>query len=433
MNPTERAEDFLHRQGIHPDCASFGEVEHAFVSEMRAGLAGTPSSLRMIPTYLSPGGSPADGQTALAVDIGGTNLRLALTRFRGGRVEIVDSNLSPVPGTREEITKEEFLRRVAGLMSQMISLSDRVGICFSHSAEILPNKDGRLISFSKEIRVTGAAGMEICRELSGKLRELGITAEKKYVLLNDTAAVLLGGAADTAGRACRGQIGFVLGTGMNISYAERAGDISKSAGLFGGEAMIVNTEAGGFDKAPFGALDRAFFGTTADPGEHLFEKITSGRYLGELVLFAAKAAAAEGLLSAGAAAGVGALTTLSTPETSAFLSNPLESGTLSDLCRDERDRAVLTAVTGRVSERSAKLTAAAIAAVISRMDAGDLGGRRVCLTAEGSTFHKLYLFRGRFEHCLRERFAGGDGCMPLMMSVENATLVGTALAAMTQD
>ena len=430
LQQTQKADEFLRRQGLHPDCAGFDGVRSAFLAEMRAGLDGRASSLRMIPTYLSPKGAAPDNATALAVDIGGTNLRLALVKASGSGLEIVGTDISPVPGTRGELTKEEFLAQVAGRMLPFAGAADRVGVCFSHAAEILPNRDGRLDAFSKEVRVTGAVGMEICRELSGALRQLGDDTTKKFVLLNDTAAVLLSGAG-RPGAACDGQVGFVLGTGINISYVEGASCIRKAAGRFAGDAMIVNTEAGGFDMRAFGALDASFFDTTADPAEHRLEKIISGRYLGELILFALKQAAREGLLDTGTAERLRALNSLPTPETSAFLSDG--RGALSELCGTDGDRAFVSAVIDRIYDRAAKLSAAALAAVLQQTDAGRAAGRPACVTAEGSTFYKLHSFREKFGGYVREHIIEDDGRRLELVSVENATILGTALAAMTQE
>ena len=429
LKHTDKAGAFLRRHGLHPDCADFDGVRDAFLAEMRAGLEGRPSTLEMIPTYLSPKVAAPDSAAALVADIGGTNLRLALVRASGGRLELAGMDVSPVPGTRGTLTKEEFLAQVARRMLPFAEATDRVGVCFSHSAEILPNRDGRLNAFSKEVRVTGAAGMEICRELAETLRRLGAGNLRHFVLLNDTAAVLLSG-ADRPGTDCDGQLGFVLGTGMNISYAERAARVRRAAGLFPMDTMVVNTEAGGFGKLPFSDLDAAFFETTADPAEHRLEKLTAGRYLGELVLFALRRAVDEGLLSAGAAEAVLSLPALSTPETSAFLSDG--SGALRALRRTVDDAAAVAAVIDGVYGRAAKLSAAAVAAVLRQTDAGR-DGQPACVVAEGSTFYRLHSFREKFDGYVREHITGGDGRRLELISVENATILGTALAAMTQD
>ena len=66
---------------------------------MKAGLEGKASSLLMIPTVRR---LPAEGDTAVAVDIGGTNLRIALTQVHCGAIEILEADESPVPHAKRD-------------------------------------------------------------------------------------------------------------------------------------------------------------------------------------------------------------------------------------------------------------------------------------------------------------------------------------------
>jgi hexokinase len=305
---------------------------------MTDGLAGKVSSLLMIPAYLSADGQATEGETAIAVDIGGTNLRIALTRYHKGFIQILESSESPVPGLKNEITKEAFFNEIADRLQPVINRSSRIGVCFSHAAEILPNRDGRLISFSKEIKVSGSEGMEITKELSKTLFDRGFCERKSYILLNDTTAVLLGGAAVSVGQTYDGFIGFVLGTGKNLCYAEKTAEIKKLMGGYSSDTMIVNTESGYFTGVMTGVIDRELDSLTANPGTHTLEKMTSGRYLGQLILMTLKKAASGGLLSDKAGATVLGLNDLSLSEISGFLANIQDRGPLSALCQTESDR-----------------------------------------------------------------------------------------------
>ncbi|WP_242941215.1 hypothetical protein [Sporobacter termitidis] len=418
---TKKTDDFLRRCGMHPDGVDFNEIKNTFIDEMKAGLEGERSSLDMLPSYLSA--RPAGDGTAVAVDIGGTNLRIALTACQGGQFRILSLDEFPVPGLEREVTKAEFFREIAGHLLPAARQSGNIGVCFSHAVEMLPGGEGRLIAFSKEIKVSGAAGMEILKELSQALREAGAGPAKHSVLLNDTAAVLLGGAMASGGQDCGGYVGFVLGTGMNLSYVERTAEIKK---LGGGadDTMIVNTEAGGFGGVPAGLLDRALDAASSNPGAHLLEKMTSGRYLGRLILLTLQKAAADGLLTPPASEAVLRLGDLPLPAASDFMSDPRGGSRLAALCRDESDRDAVYTVADRIVGRAAKLTAAAVAAAVEKT--GARPDRPACVTAEGSTFYKLYGFREKFLNCLAR---GGYG-HTRVTGVENATLLGTAAAAM---
>ena len=195
MNNSSNADKFLRQHGLHPDDVRSGEFKESYLSEMKAGLDGRSSSLLMLPAYLPAGIKAQEGETAVAVDVGGTNLKIAALRFYDGCFNILASDVSPVPGQSGEISREAFFGEIARRLLPFAGAASRIGICFSHAAEILPELDGRLISFSKEIRVRDAGGVRIGRELSGQLAALGMREPKTYTLINDSAAVLMGGAA----------------------------------------------------------------------------------------------------------------------------------------------------------------------------------------------------------------------------------------------
>jgi hexokinase len=408
----------LVRSNTHPDSADFKEAAKAFISEMRRGLEGKPSSLKMLPTYLSSDGRIPDGDVAVAVDIGGTNLRVALIQVENGLPSVLEAGVWPVPGLEREMTKDEFFSAIADKLLPVISKSRRVGVCFSHAAEILPSRDGRLVSFSKEIKVRNAEGMEICRELAASLRKAGVPdiTDKRFVLLNDTAAALFGGGAGAG-------IGLVLGTGMNIGYVTPTWRIKKLRGGAAGETMVVNTEAGCFDKLPFGTFDRLLDAGTKNPGDHLLEKMTGGAYLGSLIGLVMQKAGEDGMLSGRCADAFRLPGAVALPEVSRFLADG--TGPMAERCATDRDRAVLHTVIDRLVERAAKLTAAAVSAVMEEAGMEIGPDKPAVIAAEGTTFHKLCSFRERFERYLRQ-----TGKQYRLVSADNATLLGAGLAVL---
>ena len=82
---SERTDDFLKSIDMHPDQTDPERFVRDFLSEMDAGLAGEASSLKMIPTYVSADGTPQDGESVIAIDAGGTNLRVSRFATAGRR------------------------------------------------------------------------------------------------------------------------------------------------------------------------------------------------------------------------------------------------------------------------------------------------------------------------------------------------------------
>ena len=112
-----------------------------------------------------------------------------------------------MPGLEGEISKDEFFQTIAQYVRPLAEKCDRIGFCFSYPSEILPDKDGRLIHFCKEVQAPGVVGQLIGKNL---LEALGMP-EKQIVLLNDTVATLLAGKSASLGRDYDSFIGFILG------------------------------------------------------------------------------------------------------------------------------------------------------------------------------------------------------------------------------
>lgn len=415
MHSDGLTDSFLRALELAPPCVDMEETARAFAAEMDRGLSGAPSSLMMLKTYLGAPRRDALSGRAAAIDIGGTHMRAVLAEVREGRAALKRQAKAFVPGLEGPVAKDAFFDAVAGFLSPLLEEGAALGVAFSHSAEILPNKDGRVLSLSKEIRVEGIEGAEVCRELRLALGRLGGAVPERCVLLNDTAAVALAASAEVS----QGDsiVGLVLGTGMNICYYD------DEAGMF------INTEAAGFDKFPRGAADRLVDEKSATPGQHLLEKATAGRYLGDLVLAALRLAGREGLLSSRCREGLEALPALSARQVSDFLAGGAEGDVLRELCRDAGDARIFTAAAEAVLERAARLIAAAIAGVLLHKGAGS--DRPGLISFEGGTILRMHSLRERVEAHLK-RLEGTLGIACRTTAVEDAVLYGAALAALME-
>jgi hypothetical protein len=286
MNPErERAVEFLKRNGMF-----FGDIDldgecDTFISEMERGLQGTgddAGSLEMIPTYIDADREIPRDEPVIAVDAGGTNFRVARVRFDGETTPEIDRYTKhPMPGLDRELTKEEFFRAIVEYLGPVLDTSAKMGICFSYPTEIFPNRDGKLIHFTKEIKAREVEGEFIGKGVRAALRKAGRSAEKSLVLLNDTVATLLAGKSASTTVPYDSYVGFILGTGTNCCYIESNARIRKLRDADAGRSMIINIESGGYDKLPRGDIDRAFDGTLNTPGQFAFEKMVSGAYFGQ--------------------------------------------------------------------------------------------------------------------------------------------------------
>lgn len=425
---------FLEQYGLLPESISFEEGVNGFLSEMERGLAGEPSSLAMIPAWVSADGDVPEGEKVIVLDAGGTNFRSATFSFSGGAAPGVEHfSKSPMPGTEGPIGREEFFRLIAEKMEASVWDSDKVGFCFSYPTEILPDGDGRLIRFTKEVDAPEVEGALIGRSVNDALeKRYGKDAGgKKITVLNDTVATMLAGKASAGPGRYSGYIGFILGTGTNCAYLERTEKIGTLQAPCGREHMAINMEAGGYAGFGGGEIDKAFFAATDKPDQFHFEKMVSGAYLGPLALAAAKAAGSEGLFSPRLAAFLEAKTGLTTVEMDACLHDPRNSEiTLLAACENEEDRKNLYLLFDAVVARAAKLAAVSLAAVVIRTGEGENPTLPVAIVADGTTFYKTWSLADRTRCFLERELTGRYGRYARFLSVENAPAVGAAVAGL---
>jgi len=250
------------------------------------------------------------------------------------------------------------------------------------------------------------------------------------VLLNDTVATLLAGKS-LSNRPYGGYIGFILGTGTNCSYIESNRRIGKIAGIDPERQQIINVESGSFAGIRRGTVDLRFDARTTDPGEYTFEKMISGGYLGELARELLIAATQAGLLSEGFTRGLQALAHLETREVGAFLASPTATGDTFARTASEDDLLTIYLLIDRLVERAAKLTAVNLSSVILRSGCGPDPTRPVCITAEGSTFFGLPTLRERIDYYLRAYLVREKRRHYEFVQIDNATLIGAAIAGLT--
>ena len=428
MTAISLSERFLSEHKMRAIDIDIQNIIDLFTLDMLNGLAGKESTLRMIPTYIEADNQFLTGVPVLAVDAGGTNFRSALVEFNSqGKLEITKLINSKMPGLEGEITKDEFFKIIAGYIKSNAELADRIGFCFSYPTEILPDKDGRLLQFCKEVQAPEVVGTLIGKNL---LESLGME-EKQIVLLNDTVATLLAGKSASFGRVYDSYIGFILGTGTNTCYIESNRNISKVKNLDPAKSQIINIESGNFRKVPQTDLDILFDNTTVNPGDYKFEKMFAGGYFGGLCLSTLKSAAKEGVFTSGTSSKILELDDLSSEDLNNFVLKPISGrGPLISCIMDKSDELGCIEIIECLIDRAAKLVAANMAAVILKTGKGQSAERPILITIEGTTFYKLYKLRSFFEKYLGEYLSGNGQRYYEFTEVKQSSLVGAALAAL---
>ena len=422
-----KAQEFLKKHKLYSSEIDIKTITDDFISEMKHGLEGKPGSLQMIPTYLSAEGKIKPNEPVVAIDAGGTNFRAVKMSFDDS-MNLVTENLQQrkMPAIDEELSNKEFFATLAAYLTSYKDVSEKIGFCFSYAVEMFPNKDGKLLEWSKEVKAPEVIGQMVGKNL---LEAMG-TPDKHIVLMNDTVSTLLAGQAATAGRKFDTYIGFILGTGTNACYIEKNKNISKTADLDPKGNMIINIESGNFSLMPRTDIDIAFDNTTKQPGRYTFEKMISGGYFGGLCTTALKLAAAEEVFSSETKVKMKNMDELTSEEVNNFVCRvDLPANTLTTVLISKEDKKTAAEIINALITRAAKLTAASLAAVILKTGKGKSADRPVLMTIEGTTFYKMKNFQLMFEAFLQGFFSGENRRFYEIVEVPNSSLIGAGIAA----
>jgi len=423
--------NWLKEQAVSAEAYDADELIDRFLDEMEKGLNGEASSLAMIPAYVGVGGQvPADTPVAV-IDAGGTNLRICIARFDGqGNIQLSDFSKQSMPGRDHELTAAEFHAVLADALEPLKEEFEQIGFCFSYPATILPDFDGRLLHWTKEIKIPELVGRHIGAGLQEALEARGISG-KRIVILNDTVAALLAGLAQGQSFGASSYIGFILGTGTNTAYVERNENIGKLDGYLGEGSQVVNVESGGFAAFKRGPLDLQLDHRSENPGGHVFEKAISGVYMGSLALELLQALASEDQFSAGGGAAFSIMKDLSTIHIDNLAAdNGRDIGVLGSEAFTDADRETMKSVFMAVVDRAALLTAVNIVAAVVKSGAGHDPQRPVCINIDGSTYYKTFQLADKVQAHLKD-LLGARGLHIRCIQVDDAPVVGAAIAGLT--
>jgi len=284
---------------------------------------------------------------------------------------------------------------------------------------------------TKEVQLTGWEDHLVGADLAEELERRGCT-KLPITVINDTPATYLSGSTTIANNYANGFAGLVNGTGTNTCCLLPVRAIEKLGRDADGE-MLVNLESGSFTDVPQSAFDKALDAASAVPGAYRFEKMTSGRYLGELSRLALIAAANDGLFAPETADKLSALDVLTAADADAFGADP-DCGAIAALSgAADADRKTAAMVIQGVFGRAAKAIVANIAAIVFLTDGAKNRYRPMVVAVDGSLFRYSTLLRPavseELETFLVQKHQRYCVCKP----VPNASAIGTAAASLLQD
>jgi len=426
---TKSVDEFLarHRQ----DAGSIDAMRwtKTLLADMKAGLENRPSGLEMNPSYLSPDIRVRPYRKVLAMDAGGTHFRYALaTTDENAKITLGKIHSIPMPGSAAMLSKIAFYDAIAVSVEEFAKAADSIGFCFSYSVAMTPDIDGTLTDWAKEIDAPEVIGSRVGACTKEALRNRGVNPGR-IILLNDTVSTLLAGMDALPPDHFAGGVGFVYGTGINVGYAERCENIMKrTAPGFGGR-MVINTECGNYNGLLQGSFDRIVDDASLQPGTAKTEKMTSGRYLSDVIVTALKQAMLEGLILTGTDRIDGR--TCGLAAISAFIADPnREDNPLHAAFSSPADRDTAASIAIALIDRAAKIGAIMTAAAILKTAADAKDPRPYAIFAEGTTFHRLSGYRTAYAKHLQTVLADDDITFEIITGPD-WPLIGAAIAALS--
>ena len=250
----------------------------------------------MNPTWVMGYPDGYEEGTFLALDMGGTNLRVCeiILPEEKGEFEIIQSKYR-MPEDLKTGNSEELWEYIADCIQQFIEYHHEVeelednkekiplGFTFSYPATQDYIDHGILQRWTKGFDISGVEGKDVAALFEAALNKRKLPI-RLSALINDTTGTLIASHYTDD----KMQIGCIFGTGCNAAYMENCGSIGKIAhlNLDPNMPMAINCEYGAFDNEHI-VLPRTPYDVIIDedsprPGQQAFEKMIAGLYLGEL-------------------------------------------------------------------------------------------------------------------------------------------------------
>ena len=260
------------------------EVAAALSTEIEKGLRRDGARVQCLPTYIPPPQTGVQGR-ATVIELGGSNLRSAVVSIDRGAAVFVDGPLEgKMPWSRGSAFSKDHLIRIQA--RQLAALKDDpggpLGYCFSFPAVSRPDRDARLLHWTKGLDVPGTVGTAVGRSLAVPAAEAAGRRYGRLSVLNDTVAALFAGLTEP-GRQGKGSIGLILGTGTNMAAVFDTRAVTKLGPTpYAGKSIPVNLESGNFTPPHLTRWDAVVDRRSENRGCQRFEKAVSGLYLGRL-------------------------------------------------------------------------------------------------------------------------------------------------------
>ncbi|KAL9935343.1 hypothetical protein V8E36_005691 [Tilletia maclaganii] len=435
-------------------------ITDSFVGQLEDGLAKDGQVVRMWPTYVFGWPTGEEQGSYLALDLGGTNLRVCHVVLKGeGKFEVTQTKFRLTEEQKQEDGQKLFdfcaecLQRFIqdhfgdGSDESVILEEDLpLGFTFSYPMEQEKIDHGKLVKWTKGFGNPNTEGNDVAAMFRKSLEKYRVPIKMTSVI-NDTTGTLIAShyVRKTTKIAC------IFGTGCNAAYMEKISEIPKikHLGLPDDAEMAINCEYGAFDSYEHQHLtevrtkyDETIDLTSNKPHEQAYEKMIAGLYLGEIFRLVLCDLVDEGVIFLGQNTykiekpyvfDTAFLSLMEADPTQEFLTITGLFTHFFGLDTTMAERQFFRDLAKLIGTRSARLSSCGIAALVTKMRYLEDGStEEIGVGADGSLYSKYPGFQDRLEAALFDIF-GDKGKRIKTYQAEDGSGVGSAIiAAMTR-
>ncbi|CAO3677162.1 unnamed protein product [Umbelopsis ramanniana] len=431
--------------------------------EMQIGLErDDASNLKMIPSFVTGYPTGQEEGVYLALEISGMDIYVCQVKLKGqgGKLAInqYQYKIPAALATGHDIA--DLIDYIADCVSDFLV---RVGsqdlfvypmaISFGFAVEQTALNKGYIIALGHGFDYANGVGCDIVELIHIRFQRKGLSV-RVVAIANDTVCTLLAHAYQHPST----KLGIVHSAGTNCAYYETTDNISKlqtnvnhTRSSSDGNDMIINTEWCNFGSKkkylPSTWFDRKLDRESNNPNVHIFEKMTTGVYLGELVRVVLIHLVDNEMLFGGESSEV-----LNTPysfDTSYMYvcendDTPSLDGIrviLEDMLKvgatSMADREIVKKVCEIIGERATMLVGAGTASVVQYMvEHGigmDLDGSGFAISISGDIYEDYPQFHPRVCKTLKKMLPEHIAAKLSVGIVKHSRIVGAAIVAMMAE
>ncbi|KAF9114944.1 glucokinase [Mortierella sp. AM989] len=421
------------------------DIKDNFKEGMAKGLEKDGQTIAMIPSYVMGRLDGTEVGSYLALDVGGTNLRVVSVHLEGGGKISTRQTKYRIDETLKVGDAKALFDFIAVCVDSFLDEHSIVvrgdtefelGFTFSFPVLQTAIDRGTLITWTKGFNAAGMVGKDPVAFLQDAFHRRHLPV-RVAALVNDTVGTLLAHAynhPDTV-------MGVILGTGCNGAYIEEVSNIKKWSDGQSAETMIINMEFGAFDKErvilPLTMFDNRLDRLSVNPDKQIFEKMIAGMYLGEItrsvlinlidrrLLFGGKISSDLNQMWTFETAYMSSIEADFTPTLNT--TRKILESTLNFESTSLVDRQIVKCVVELVGRRAARLSAAALSAILEHTGAWK---RKSSIGIDGSLFEYYPNFDSDIIEGLVEVF-GEDARKNVSIGLaQDGSGVGAALCAL---